>query len=410
MQILFPFLGLRRPSIDAGLSILLLTLATSNLQAAGYFLPNQSTEATARGNAWVATANSPAAIHYNPAGLSQLDGPSMEGGIYAVRLGNKATVDLDLNRDGITSYEAKKEWQPIPHFFYAKPIDEKWSIGFGVYAPFGLGTEWGRPTDFQPVTLKAELLNLRGSLVASYRVNDQLSFGAGVALNFADGTLDQEVLGFPGSRFRFEGNDTAFTWIASAHYTPHPQHSFGLVYRSQADYNLDGEISTVPAGPAGSALLDFVTPATAAVGYAFKATDKLTVEANIEWIDFDSLGTLTLQADALPGGLMPIPFEWDSSYIWEIGLSYQIDDTYTFHTGYDYNESSQPDTFYNPAVADADRNWINLGITRETEAIDVHLAYSYGFSNRDVNGSFLGTNGKYEADHHALMISVHKDF
>lgn len=211
MQILFPFLRLRRPSIDTGLSILLLALITSNLQAAGYFLPNQSTEATARGNAWVATANSPVAIHYNPAGLGQLDGPSMEGGIYAVRLGNKVTVNTDFNMDGVTSYEAKKEWQPIPHFFYAQPIDEKWSVGFGVYAPFGLGTEWGRPTDFQPVTLKAELLNLRGSLVASYRVNDQLSFGAGVALNFADATLDQEVLGFPGSRFRFEGNDTAIT-------------------------------------------------------------------------------------------------------------------------------------------------------------------------------------------------------
>lgn len=40
---------------------------------AGYYLPKQDAFATARGNAFVATADSAAAVHYNPAGLVQRD-------------------------------------------------------------------------------------------------------------------------------------------------------------------------------------------------------------------------------------------------------------------------------------------------------------------------------------------------
>jgi long-chain fatty acid transport protein len=37
----------------------------------GIALPDQDAFATARGNAFVATANDPAAVYYNPAGISQ---------------------------------------------------------------------------------------------------------------------------------------------------------------------------------------------------------------------------------------------------------------------------------------------------------------------------------------------------
>jgi long-chain fatty acid transport protein len=52
------------------------------LLATGIRLPDQDAFATARGEAFVATADNPSAIYYNPAGLTQLEGQDLRGGVY----------------------------------------------------------------------------------------------------------------------------------------------------------------------------------------------------------------------------------------------------------------------------------------------------------------------------------------
>ena len=50
----------------------------------GLRLPSQDAFAAARGEAFVATADNPSAIYYNPAGLAQLTGTQLRSGIYGL--------------------------------------------------------------------------------------------------------------------------------------------------------------------------------------------------------------------------------------------------------------------------------------------------------------------------------------
>ena len=59
----------------------LLLAATASVCALGIRIPNQDAEANARGNAFVATADNPSAIYYNPAGITQLKGHMLQGGV-----------------------------------------------------------------------------------------------------------------------------------------------------------------------------------------------------------------------------------------------------------------------------------------------------------------------------------------
>ncbi|HEY3914956.1 MAG TPA: hypothetical protein VGN61_10765, partial [Verrucomicrobiae bacterium] len=54
----------------------------------GIALPDQDAFATARGNAFVATADDPAAVFYNPAGISQLSGMNLSIGAYGIAYGS----------------------------------------------------------------------------------------------------------------------------------------------------------------------------------------------------------------------------------------------------------------------------------------------------------------------------------
>jgi long-chain fatty acid transport protein len=387
----------------------MLGLLPCSVLGAGYYLPNQDAFATARGNAFVATADSAAAVFYNPAGMTQLQGPEAQVGVYSIMLG------IETNAGG-TKTETNDELQAAPHLYYAQPINERLSFGLGLNSPFGLGTDWGRSTPFSPVITEARLLYSSTTAAVAYKVTDELSIGGSLSLNYADLSLEQG-LGLPGSFLRFEGDDFGFSGSLSAHWKPHEQHTFGLVYATESSFDLEGK--TVSNGLPGdrSSEMDFMTPARIAGGYSYRPAPGWNIEANIEWLNWDQLDTLTLSTTSMQAVLgttsVPVPFEWQSSFIYELGASYTTEHGYVFAAGYDLNMNSQPDQHFNPGVADADRHWFNMGFGRECETFSWMLGYQFGYSNRTVNGATgvnALANGKYESRHNALFFSWQQRF
>ncbi|MEP2777359.1 MAG: outer membrane protein transport protein [Luteolibacter sp.] len=372
------------------------------ISAAGYYLPNQDPFATARGNAFVATADNPSAVFYNPAGLTQLETVQAQIGVYSIVLGNRANV-------GGQRFEGETEVQAAPHIYYTRPVNDKLVLGFGLNSPFGLGTDWGRNTSFSPVVTETRLAYISATAAAGYKLSNTLSIGASASMNYADLTIEQG-LGFPGSFLRFEGQDIGFTGSLGVLWQPHEQHSFGLNFTSGSTLNLEGETfsSTLPAD--SSAEFDFMTPARIAAGYSYRPAPGWNFAAGIEWLDWDSLDSLMLRSSSV-GGQLPVAFNWESSFIYEVGASYITPDGWVYAMGYDYNSSAQPDKNFSPGVSDADRHWFNVGFGRRSESSSWMLAYQFGYSNRDVQGSSkMMVDGKYKSRHNSLSLSWQQSF
>ena len=233
-------------------------LSASIAHGAGYYLPNQDAFATARGNAFVATADKPSAIHYNPAGLVQMDRPELSLGMYSIQLGKDVSI-------GGQDYGARNRWQFVPHLYYAHPVSDDLVFGLGINSPFGLGTKWGDNTPFRTVTTNGYLEFVSVTFATGYRINDHLSVGLGLSLNQADLTLDQGISPRPATDvFRFEGDYLTPSASVSVLYQPSEQHSFGAIFALGTDDTLDGRASVNGAG-LGSATLDFMTPNRAAI-------------------------------------------------------------------------------------------------------------------------------------------------
>jgi len=376
--------------------------ATGLAPGAGYYLPNQDALATAKGNAFVATADSAAAVHYNPAGLTQLERPEGQVGFYGIVLGN------DVNVGGV-GYQTEEEYQVAPHLYFAAPINDDLAWGFGINSPYGLGNDWGQRTPFRTVVTEARLAYLATTGAIAYEVTDEFSVGASLSFNYLDLALEQGLGFFPGDYLRFEGDGVSVSAGLSARWQPHEQHAFGLVVATETSPSLTGKVFS-NALPSGPAKIDFMTPLRVAAGYSYRPAPGWNIEANVEWLDWDALNNLTLFGPTLPGGAIPVPFQWDSMFIYEIGFSYTTDNGYVFAAGYDYNSSAQPDTFYSPGVADADRHWLNAGFGQRKEDWEWFLTYQFGYANRTVTGALPNlagqtANGKYESRHHAIMFS-----
>src|ERR1039457_3509267 len=110
-----------------------LALVPAGANAVGFRLPNQDPDAIARGNAFVATADNPSAIYYNPAGITQLEGQNIRSGMYLVSGG------YDFTSPSGQTVRANSDFQPVPQLYYVfSPEDFPLSFGLGFYAPYGL--------------------------------------------------------------------------------------------------------------------------------------------------------------------------------------------------------------------------------------------------------------------------------
>lgn len=366
------------------------------LLANGFYVPVQAPEATGRGNAWLATADSAAAVYYNAAGLTQLHAPDLSVGVYAVRLG----IDADTASG---DYSNHASWSLLPQIYAAVPVNERLVAGFGLNTPFGLSTDWGAHTPFSPLAIETELNYATAWAVAGYKLTDEVSIGGGFGLHYADAKF-VKTAAYPGDFARFEGSSEALSWTLSARWQPAEQHAFGLVFRSKADFNLDGDADAIGGVPGEDADLDLITPATLGAGYAYRPCKEWVFEANIEWVNWEELNTLTMSKAS---GNVGIPFNWNSNFIYAVGATRYFDNGWNVSAGYNYIENSQPDATFNPGVSDANRHWLNVGCGRQWETVKFNFAYQFAFSDRDVNGSPYGlADGNYKSRFHGLMANI----
>jgi long-chain fatty acid transport protein len=121
----------------------------------GFYVPVQAPEATGRGNAWLATADTASAVYYNAAGLTQLGSSDLVVGAYSVRLG----IDAETASG---DYENDASWTTLPQIYGAIPINDRLVAGFGINTPFGLASDWGSNTPFRQLAIETELTYVTG--------------------------------------------------------------------------------------------------------------------------------------------------------------------------------------------------------------------------------------------------------
>ena len=206
--------------------------------ATGFDLPDQDAFAVARGMAFVATADNPSAIYYNPAGLTQLAGHNVRMGLYGISL------QPDYESPSGERYENQDKLQAIPQLYYAYSMDSlPVSFGLGLYAPYGLSVEWPQDTGFRTVATEGALKYFTINPVVAVEILPTLSLGAGLTVNYAELDLQQGLL-WPTQaydRFRFKGDGWAVGYNLGLLWKAHEKVRLGVSFRSPTTMEFEGQ-------------------------------------------------------------------------------------------------------------------------------------------------------------------------
>lgn len=379
-------------------------LAAASANAQTPRLQGQSAAAAAMGNAFVAQADDPSALHYNPAGMTQLHGFQTLFG--TTLIGGTTQFSSPTGAQTTGDRNGSVAWPPPGHVYLVANLKDlglsalgNFTAGIGMNNPFGSLTRYPNDGPFRTAITFTTLPLLDIKPTIAYKLNDQLSFGVGADIYtfsglFGEGHLEQKSiwpggLGIPaGSLMEINGSDTTAGFNVSLLYTPFrnsdgkPLVNIGMVYRSQATFHLTGNFLANGASVAG-ATATFVLPQVFSGGIGIWPVRTSEREWKLEF-DVDYTGwksNRNLDVHLTNGALLPFPQNWQSTYTVMIGTEYRWlrlasmpDWDIALRAGYMNQQAQIPDRTFNPGVPSANAHIPSVGI---------------GLACHE-NGSFLG--------------------
>jgi len=366
----------------------------------------QDVTAAARANAFIATADHPSAIHYNPAGLIWLDGPAVQSMTFisrsSIRHDNVSGATQDSYQTALTG-----------SFFAAYPglANDRIAVGLGVTIPHGLGIEWKDDSLLRSIGIEGKLIHLVISPSISFKINDRLSVG--LSINYAHNDLEiSQGIFVPGDSFSFEGSGDGWGATMGILWKATDKWSLGITYRTQLETEIKGTATTETIFPGvskskekGSAGFDF--PQQVIVGAAYKPNDMWLFECNVQWTDWSTYDTFKLE---LESSSLVVPYNYEDTLLIGLGARYSVSRKVDINFGYLYSTAAVPDDTYSPFVPDAPLHVFSVGMDYKKDQWKLSAAVLYGHrETRRVSGSpvsptaGVSSDGKWKTDGVSLL-------
>jgi long-chain fatty acid transport protein len=436
-----------------------LTGLAAPLAAQGFSVNEHSTCAMGRaGTATAMPCPDGSAIVFNPAGLASLGKGNTVvsiGGTFIAPSGGFTEDATGLKSD------LNDRVYPVPSVYLTHGFSDKLGAGIGLFAPYGLTTDWPKDAIGRFASYKAVIRNIYVQPTLAYKIGDYIKIGAGFDINFVHLELRQRVdlseqalpppappgatfanLGIPtGTDFadaKVSGSKTGFGYHVGIIIEPTDRISLGARYLSRQkidDIEGDAEFRQVSTGitlaagnpfgaPAGTSLDQVLAsqfqpggllvdqggntgvriPEQFSAGIGFKATDNLRLFFDWQTQNWEVWETIVLDFELL--GATTLPQEFERTHAWRFGGEYDVGSSSVIRLGYITHTAAAPKQTVTPTLPEGPRAEFTAGFgTRLGSKGHVDLAYQY-IDQADRRGRSGGpgtpNNGLYEFSAHLV--------
>ncbi len=246
-------------------------------------------------------------------------------------------------------------------FFWARPINEKFGLGFSVNSIAAAALEYKSDNTVSSANnfvgrywaTETELLTINLTPSLAWRLNDEWSLGVAVPIQI--GTLDLNVAiptppgtlpATDGNATISDGTDTSATIALSVLWEASDRVRIGAAY--QGENKLDFTSDLAATGPGGGAI---PVPSAADVTIPFVQTtrlwgstdvsDQVTLLASLGWENWGAFDNLLIQTGAVTAAL---PRNWKDTWKVALGLRWHPAGAWTHYAGIAYDTSPVDET------------------------------------------------------------------
>ena len=345
---------------------LAVTLALSSqaglAHAAGFALIEQN--ASGLGNAYAgqaAVAADASTIFFNPAGMTLLPDRQvvMAGHLIAPNAEFNGTVSAPIG--GGNGGDAGG-LAFVPNGYFAFRLTPDVHLGIGMFAPFGLKTEYDTSWKGRIHAIESEVKTININPSIAWRANERLSLGAGLSLQYMEATLSNATgAGSPVPVGLVKGDDYGWGFNLGVLWTVQEGTRVGLAYRSEIDHTLEGDFRQNGAVVFPTVYADVTLPDSLALSVSHRVNDQWDILADVTWTgwsDFEEL--LIRRPNNIP--LSQVDEKWDDSLRFSVGANYRLNESITLRGGIAFDQTPVSDTYRTARIPDEDRTWVAFGV------------------------------------------------
>lgn len=379
---------------------LLLAATATGAHAEGFGITEWSARGMSLAGGMVARADDPAAVAYNPAGITQLPGATMMlGSALSLPAGSIETRERGVT----TTTDAKKDYWILPHFYATYQINDKLWFGAGIFTRFGLGNGFpgGWPGSAGMTDVAVHTVTINPNL--AWKINEHISVAVGLEFSGGDLKMKQKLMnGTPyANRIKLSGQGGALGGNLALHLRFNDQWSAGVAYRSRMALNVHGKTEWTRQLGAVSPMFHVMQnsdlhgtmslPDTLSFGLAWKALPNLSFEADAVYTAWSNYRHLDIYLENPVNQVNEQPKHWRDTWSFSGSVEYKPLDWLALRAGYTYETSPMNHANADYLVPSNGRQYFTFGTGFFWNNWTMDLAYTY-IKVRDLNYDMAAAN------------------
>jgi long-chain fatty acid transport protein len=334
-------------------------------------------------------ADDASAAFFSPAGITRLERP--EVGIQTMFVYAESRFDVDEATFEGGDGDNDDRVLIIPAAYYVHPLSDRWSLGFALNVPSGIGHEYGKDWSGRYLSEEADLAFVAASSTLAYRVTERWSVGGGPFVMYTTSTTKARVNNLDpdagDGSVRLEEDGAALGFSVSTMFEFTAGTRLGLNYRSSVDPKLEGTPSFSNLDPvlreilAAADLLgtevdvDFKVPAIAGAGFYTEFSERWSAMADLVWINMSEFGITRVAVEQ--DSITVDDGDYRDMYLGTAGLKYRYRKDHAVSFGAMYGTSPISDGRRGIALPLDRAIGVGVGVERPCRNFVCHINLNY---------------------------------
>lgn len=266
----------------------------------------------------------------------------------------------------------------VPASASAWQLTDRFWIGMTTGAPYGLRSKTENQVHAAQIYGRsAKVATINVAPTVGYKVNDWLSVGAALQVQWLNASLKQASgIGPTAAPVIIEGDTIDFGYRFGFTLTPFDGTSIGLAYRSPVRQTLEGTLRTPLAVIPVKANLNL--PDSVVFGVSQVINDQWQVHAGVEWTNWSRFRNIPIVSELNGRPATSLNFQYDDAWYFSAGVEYKYNRDLTLRAGVGYELSAVNDHNRTIYISDNDRLWLSAGASYQvTDRIKLDLGYTF---------------------------------
>lgn len=384
-------------------SLLLVSLAFSSLShAAAFQLYELGTPIVATaGVGQAAVASDASTVYFNPAGMNAL--PTTE-----IMLGSEMVLPYaNFSADSANTISGNNGGNggmllPSVGGYFVYNYSLRLKMGFGVASPYAGALYYNNHWVGRYIVQQMGLITINVNPALAYQVNDWLSLGAGISVEYANlyQTVALPLTSTVDGQASVDTGSVSPGFNLGVFLIPRDTTKLGITYRSQIVHHLSGNVNFLNISDTPSVTTKLVMPANMIASISQQINPQFTLLGEAGWAHWSTMRNAVVTVD---GFSAVTPENWHDTYRLGLAGQYQLPSPVLLQAGMSFDSSPTSRSHRTPNLP-MDRQ-IRIGAGLQYFATkDATLSLSYEYMNMGnapiTNSSNLGIlSGDYSRNY-----------